>query len=197
MVDCSVIGFGFFLENGIPIIPYYDSKEDVELKLLSFYLLSISSNNDLRIALKRDIELSYYFQKARETNNSIVNNLKRASTNVSPEIPKHEKRKRESKTYKFSNYIHIYKRNSHSFEGKENHKKGLTGKGSKKKRKGEKEEDNKYISPKKERESLFKKKKRKYTANTQRRNFLYRSPKISSTEKWKKAESKKNFDKNK
>ena len=197
MVDCSVIGFGFFLENGIPIIPYYDSKEDVELKLLSFYLLSISSNNDLRIALKRDIELSYYFQKARETNNSIVNNLKRASTNLSPEIPKHEKRKRESKTYKFSNYIHIYKRNSHSFEGKENHKKGLTGKGSKKKRKGEKEEDNKYISPKKERESLFKKKKRKYTANTQRRNFLYRSPKISSTEKWKKTESKKNFDKNK
>ena len=196
MVDCSVIGFGFFLENGIPIIPYYDSKEDVELKLLSFYLLSISSNNDLRIALKRDIELNYYFQKARETNNNnIVINLKRESTNVSPET-KQEKRKRESKTYKFSNYIHIYKRNSHSFEGKENHKKTLTGKGSKKKRKGEKEEDNKYISPKKERESLFKKKKRKYTANTQGRNFLYRSPKISSTEK-KKAESKKNTEKNK
>ena len=203
MVDCSVIGFGFFLENGIPIIPYYDSKEDVELKLLSFYLLSISSNNDLRIALKRDIELNYYLQKARETNNNnnnnnnIIINLKRESTNVSPETKREKrKRERESKTYKFSNYIHIYKRNSHSFEDKENHKKTLIGKGSKKKRKGEKEEDNKYISPKKERESLFKKKKRKYTANTQRRNFLYRSPKISSTEK-KKAESKKNFEKNK
>ena len=97
----------------------------------------------MRIALKRDIELNYYLQKARETNNNnnnnnIVINLKRESTNVSPET-KREKRKRESKTYKFSNYIHIYKRNSHSFEDKENHKKTLIGKGSKKKRKGEKE----------------------------------------------------------
>ena len=162
MVDCSVIGFGFFLENGIPIIPYYDSKEDVELELLSYYLLSISSNTDLRIALKRDIELNYYFKKAREKNNNIVNIIKIESTNASPEPPK-QKRKKESQTYKFSNYIHIYKRNSHSFEGKDNHKKMISGKGSKKKKKGEKGEDNKYISPKKERDSLFKKKKRKYT----------------------------------
>ena len=197
MVDCSVIGFCFFLENGIPIIPYYDSKEDVELELLSYYLLSISSNLDLRIALKRDIGLNYYFQKAKEKNNNIVNSIKRASTNESPE-PSKQKRRIESKTYKFSNYIHIYKRNSHSFDGKENNKKEFIGKGTKKKRKGEKEEDNKYISPKKERDSLFKKKKRKYTANTQRRNFLYRSPKISSREKRKKyTYVKKNVDKNK
>ena len=199
IVDCSVIGFGFFLENGIPIVPYYDSKEDVELELLSYYLLSISSNNDLRIALKRDIGLDYYLQKARESNsNMIVNSIKRESLNISPEQSK-QKRKRESKTYKFSNYIHIQKRNSHSFEEKQNNKKEYSGKGSKKKKRGEKEEDNKYISPKKE--SLFKKKKRKYTANTQQRNFL--SPKKSSREKekekekGKKNESKKNFDKNK
>ena len=47
IVDCSVLGFGFFLENGIPIIPFYDSKEDVELKILSYYLVSVSSNYDL------------------------------------------------------------------------------------------------------------------------------------------------------
>ena len=199
IVDCSVIGFGFFLENGIPIVPYYDSKEDVELELLSYYLLSISSNNDLRIALKRDIGLDHYLQKARESNsNMIVNSIKRESLNISPEQSK-QKRKRESKTYKFSNYIHIQKRNSHSFEEKQNNKKEYSGKGSKKKKRGEKEEDNKYISPKKE--SLLKKKKRKYTANTQKRNFL--SPKKSSREKekekekGKKNESKKNFDKNK
>ena len=56
IVDCSVLGFGFFLENGIPIIPFYDSKEDVELKILSYYLVSVSSNSDLRQALKRDIK---------------------------------------------------------------------------------------------------------------------------------------------
>ena len=52
VVDCSVLGFGFFLDNGIPIIPFYDSKEDVELKLLSYYLVCIASNNDLKLALK-------------------------------------------------------------------------------------------------------------------------------------------------
>jgi hypothetical protein len=198
MVDCSVIGFGFFLENGIPIIPYYDSKEDVELMLVSYYLLSIASNNDLRIALKRDIELNYYFQKAREKNNdkdiNIINDLKRENTNISPETAQ-TKRKRESKTYKFTNYIHIYKRNSHSLEEKKNKK---TSKGSKKKKKLEKEEDNKYISPKKDKESVKKKKIRKYTANSQKRNFLYiRSPKISSREKTKKTDGKRNFIKNK
>ena len=189
MVDCSVIGFGFFLENGIPIIPYYDSKEDVELKLLSYYLLSISSNNDLRIALKRDIELNYYLQKAKEKNNENKNNIDNIK---SPEPLEKEIKKekiRESKTYKFSNYIHIYKRNSHSFE-KENNKKGTI----KKKRKGEKEEDNKYISPKKEK--LSKKKSRKYTANTRQRNYInFKSP--IRREKGQKTDSKKDYDKNK
>ena len=189
MVDCSVIGFGFFLENGIPIIPYYDSKEDVELKLLSYYLLSISSNNDLRIALKRDIELNYYLQKAKEKNNENKNNIDNIK---SPEPLEEEIKKekiRESKTYKFSNYIHIYKRNSHSFE-KENNKKGTI----KKKRKGEKEEDNKYISPKKEK--LSKKKSRKYTANTRQRNYInFKSP--IRREKGQKTDSKKDYDKNK
>ena len=69
----------------------------------------------------------------------IVNSIKRESLNISPEQSK-QKRKRESKTYKFSNYIHIQKRNSHSFEEKQNNKKEYSGKGSKKKKRGEKQE---------------------------------------------------------
>ena len=204
MVDCSVIGFGFFLENGIPIIPYYDSKEDAELMLLSYYLLSISSNNDLRIALKRDMELDYYFEEARKKNNenenNISNNLIKESELISPE-PEEKHRKRESKTYKFSNYIHISKRNSHSFEDKKDKNK-ITHRGCKKKKKIEKEEDIKYKSPQKdkEKESLFKKKNtaRKERARTQQKNIMYlKSPQVSSKEKGKKAEIRKNLDKNK
>ena len=207
MVDCSVIGFGFFLENGIPIIPYYDSKEDVELKLLSYYLLSISSNNDLRIALKRDMELDYYFQEARKKNNEneniIANNIIiNDSQLISPE-PVIKKRKNESKTEKliFTNYIHIHKRNSHSLEN-EDKKNKIIHKGSKKKKKGEKEEDIKYKSPQKEKEkeSLFKKKNstiRKKRASTQQKNFFnLKSLKNNSKEKGKKAETKKNLNKN-
>ena len=204
MVDCSVIGFGFFLENGIPIIPYYDSKEDAELMLLSYYLLSISSNNDLRIALKRDMELDYYFEEARKKNNenenNISKNLIKESELISPE-PEEKHRKRESKTYKFSNYIHISKRNSHSFEDKKDKNK-ITHRGCKKKKKIEKEEDIKYKSPQKdkEKESLFKKKNtaRKERARTQQKNIMYlKSPQVSSKEKGKKAEIRKNLDKNK
>jgi len=204
MVDCSVIGFGFFLENGIPIIPYYDSKEDVELKLLSYYLLSISSNNDLRIALKRDMELDYYLQEARKKNNKneniITNNIIAESQLISPEpLKKNKKRENKTEKFKFSNYIHIHKRNSHSFENK---KDKITHKGSKKKKKTEKEGDAKFKSPlkekEKEKESLFKKKNtvRKKRASTQQKNFLYlNSLKVNSKEKGKKAETKKNLDK--
>ena len=31
IVDNAVYSFGFQLENGIPIIPFYDDKEDEEL----------------------------------------------------------------------------------------------------------------------------------------------------------------------
>ncbi len=198
MVDCSVIGFGFFLENGIPIIPYYDSKEDVELKLLSYYLLSISSNNDLRIALKRDIELDYYLEKARAKNNekelNIINKedkkLEIENDNISPESPK-KKIKIESKTLKFTSYIHIYKRNSHSAEHKDTNSKDKN----KKRKKGEKYEDLKYTSPR-NKNSSKKKKTRKYTAHVQHRNFFnIKSPKKSSRDIDKKIISKKKHDK--
>ena len=183
IVDCSVIGFGFFLENGIPIIPYYDSKEDVELKLLSYYLISISSNNDLRIALKRDIGLDYYFKNAKEKNctNEIINNIKNEINNISPEnnIIKKKRKNNESKTSKFNTYIHIYKSNSKS--PKKKNKTEKISKRTKKIKKEEKdEEDNKYISPNKKNN----KKNRKYTTYTQHRNInSIRSPKINSTEK--------------
>jgi len=35
LVDNAVYSFGYQLENGIPIIPFYDDKEDEELLHLS------------------------------------------------------------------------------------------------------------------------------------------------------------------
>lgn len=61
------------MDNGIPIIPFYDSKEDVELKLLSYYLVCISSNYDLRQALKRDMKLDSYLEMAKKINNEEEN----------------------------------------------------------------------------------------------------------------------------
>lgn len=41
IIDNAAYSFGFHINNGIPIIPYYDNKEDTELKDLTNYLKKI------------------------------------------------------------------------------------------------------------------------------------------------------------
>ncbi|CAD8044417.1 unnamed protein product [Paramecium primaurelia] len=40
LIDNAAYSFGYHIENGIPIIPYYDNKDDKELKLLYDFLIS-------------------------------------------------------------------------------------------------------------------------------------------------------------
>lgn len=42
IVDNACYSFGFQLENGVPIIPYYDNKNDDELKKLCSYLKKLA-----------------------------------------------------------------------------------------------------------------------------------------------------------
>ena len=219
IVDCSVLSFGFFLENGIPIIPFYDSKEDVELKILSYYLVSISSNYDLRQALKRDIKLNDYLEDAKKKNQKIFNfspekkedheknekienkkckkTIKENNYNVSPERVK-RKMKKENKTCKNNNYIHIFKDSSESDEDKKSIDNKHKNHDKTKKKKTEREKDkiiinkNRYFSTK-----LIKKKTRKYTSNElDRNNTNIKSPKKISPCKTFKNSGKKINDKN-
>ena len=48
LVDNSVYSFGFQLQNGIPITPYYDDLADNELMYLAQYVLSIEASDDVR-----------------------------------------------------------------------------------------------------------------------------------------------------
>lgn len=43
LVDNASYSFGFQLDNGIPIIPFYDSKQDIELLSLAKYLESLAT----------------------------------------------------------------------------------------------------------------------------------------------------------
>ena len=226
IVDCSVLGFGFFLDNGIPIIPFFDSKEDVELKMLSFYLVSISSNYDLREALKRDMKLDDYLEEAKKNNEKrqYINiekseekvkmkkqkelkefqENKIKSTNASPEDVK-RKMKKENKTFKVNNYIHIFKGSSDSDEDKKSidNKHKIHDKTKKSKKDKDKDKDKDKFRPRKDRyfsTKLIKKKNRKYTVNELNRNnidFNIKSPKKTSPEKSVKYSTKKNYDKNK
>ena len=213
VVDCSVLGFGFFLDNGIPIIPFYDSKEDVELKLLSYYLVCIASNNDLRLALKRDMKLDSYLEEAQKLNKAINSEetnedkekeeIKRAKTikgvkslNNSNMGEKTKSKKKYSKANATNNFLHIMKGSSDSDEDKKsiNNK----HKNHEKIKKHKKEQDK--ISPKKDSNKIIKKKyhSRKNTGNDfYRNNIEINLPKKTSPEKSHKNSGRKIKDKNK
>ena len=48
LVDNSVYSFGFQLDNGVPIIPYFNDPNDKELVYLAQYVLSLDQNSDVR-----------------------------------------------------------------------------------------------------------------------------------------------------
>ncbi len=66
LIDNSVLSFAYHLENGIPIVPYYDADEDGELEILACYLISIYDNYDLRVANKKHIRIEFYLEEARK-----------------------------------------------------------------------------------------------------------------------------------
>ena len=48
IVDNSVYSFAFQIDNGIPIIPFYDDKADEEMLHLVYYLGCLAKSDDVR-----------------------------------------------------------------------------------------------------------------------------------------------------
>jgi CTD small phosphatase-like protein 2 len=57
IVDNLVHSFGFQIENGIPILEFFDDKHDSELKYLIDYLIAAHQNDDLREFNKSHLKL--------------------------------------------------------------------------------------------------------------------------------------------
>ncbi|CDW87693.1 nli interacting factor-like phosphatase family protein [Stylonychia lemnae] len=66
IVDNAVYSFGYQLENGIPILPFYDDKSDEEMLHLIYYLKCISQFDDIREQNKKAFQL-------RDLENSNIN----------------------------------------------------------------------------------------------------------------------------
>ena len=101
IIDNSILSFAYHINNGIPVVPFYDSKQDSELPLLCFYLLLIASYKDLRDANKEHIKLEYFLaqnkadissidkenmikeicEKDKESNNNSLDNAKKNEKN--------------------------------------------------------------------------------------------------------------------
>jgi CTD small phosphatase-like protein 2 len=57
IVDNSVYSFAYQLDNGIPIIPFYNDPKDEELMHLIFYIQSLVNVDDVREANRKAFEL--------------------------------------------------------------------------------------------------------------------------------------------
>lgn len=60
LIDNALYSFGFQIENGIPIVPFYDNKQDKELLSLKGYLEGLPFVEDLRDFNRKNFKFSYY-----------------------------------------------------------------------------------------------------------------------------------------
>ena len=66
VIDNSVLSFIYHLENGIPIVPYYNEDKDGSLYVVGLYLIHIYKEYDLREANKKYINLNSFLNEAKE-----------------------------------------------------------------------------------------------------------------------------------
>ena len=75
IVDNAAYSFAFQLENGIPILPYYDFKADRELLSLKDYLIELAQAENIREMNSNAFKL-HEFEKYEELQELIEKELR-------------------------------------------------------------------------------------------------------------------------
>ena len=106
IIDNSVLSFAYHLNNGIPIVPYYDRIDDEYLLLIAIYLSKIAECDDLREKNKQIYNLEGMKKEVAEDledSGSSLDNMeqKENSTEKIQKIP--SKNKEENKNNEKSN----------------------------------------------------------------------------------------------
>ena len=69
LIDNSVLSFAYHLNNGIPIVPYIEQKEDSQLIMLAYYLLSIANFDNLPEENKKHINIEHFILQVKNLEN--------------------------------------------------------------------------------------------------------------------------------
>ncbi len=60
LVDNAAYSYGFQIENGVPIVPFYENKSDKELSDLIPFLKSLAKVPDVRDVIKKTFKSHLY-----------------------------------------------------------------------------------------------------------------------------------------
>lgn len=66
IVDNAVYSFAFQLDNGIPIVSWFDNENDKELSNLIGYLSYLSKVDDVRIVNRQNFRMRSFVDEYRE-----------------------------------------------------------------------------------------------------------------------------------
>jgi CTD small phosphatase-like protein 2 len=66
LIDNSVLSFAYHLNNGIPIVPFIEQRDDTQLLMLAYYLVSIASFDDLTQENKKHINIEHFLLLAKK-----------------------------------------------------------------------------------------------------------------------------------
>lgn len=72
IIDNSVLSFAFHLENGIPVLPYYNNKNDNELLYLKDYLLELYHSDDFVETNNKVFNLKKLMNEASKEDRDLV-----------------------------------------------------------------------------------------------------------------------------
>lgn len=97
IIDNSVLSFAFQLDNGIPILPFYNNKDDAEMESLKNYLTKLAKCENLVASNGANFNLKVLLEEAQNTPKFIGN--EETSQNQSQDDTKADKTI-ESKTIK-------------------------------------------------------------------------------------------------
>ena len=73
IVDNAAYSFGYQIDNGIPIVPFYYNKDDTELQSFISYALNFYSVKDIRELNRKTFK--YHLYNNNDTNDDIINKL--------------------------------------------------------------------------------------------------------------------------
>lgn len=85
IVDNATYSFGFQLDNGIPIVPFYDNEKDKELLHLMSFLYKMNGQQDVRLFNRQHFEYDFLNQNCHDYD-FLAENLKNGSSPVNGNI---------------------------------------------------------------------------------------------------------------